>query len=164
MEKCPNRFFLYSPLLVHHSSLPSFMYDDISGTVQAKAKPETIEYAVYVSSPTNGGSAVPPDGVYDLPDALPESAVYDLPDALPVTLSDSEADARRCARRGRGIRRAQLRTPCAAGATVFRHARLQPCWVQHLQSSADSTCLGHAGKGKVPGGKAKGSGTEQGSH
>lgn len=71
------------------SSLPSFVYDDISGTVKAKAKPETIEYAVYVSLPTNGGSAVPPDGVYDLPDALPESAVYDLPDALP----DSEADA-----------------------------------------------------------------------
>eukprot|EP00729_Bicosta_minor_P019066 gene19066-3863_t len=76
------------------SSLPSFIYDDISGTVKAKAKSETIEYAVYVSLPTNGGSAVPPDGVYDLPDALPESVVYDLPDALP----DSEADARRCAR------------------------------------------------------------------
>lgn len=117
------------------------LYDDISGTVQAKAKPETIEHAVYVSLPANGRSAVPPDGVYDLPDALP----------------DSEADARRCARRGRGIRRAQLRAPCAAGATVFRHARLQPCWVQHLQKlSVHSTCLGHAGKGKVPGGQSKG--------
>lgn len=30
---------------------------------------------------------------------------------------------------GRGIRRAQLRAPCAARATVLRQARLQPCWV-----------------------------------
>lgn len=117
MEKCPKPLSFLSPLLVHHSS---FMYDDISGTVQAKAKPETIEYAVYVSLPANGGSAVPPDGVYDLPDALPESAVYDLPDALRVTLPDSEADARRCARRRRGIRRAQLcAAPCRCRGNGF---------------------------------------------
>lgn len=30
---------------------------------------------------------------------------------------------------GQGIRRAQLRAPCAARATVLRQARLQPCWV-----------------------------------
>lgn len=120
------------------SSLPSFIYDDISGTVQAKAKPETIEYAVYVSSPTTGGSAVPPDGVYDLPDALPESAVYDLPDALP----DSEADARRCARGeasgGRNCAHRALPGQRFCDKHVCSHAGCSTS-----KSSADSTCLEH---------------------